>query len=246
MLDLPPGETDGLTVLAPYWREGSPGVGKTLLGLHFVAEGARLEEPTLFPGFLESVAQLREQARVFGLDIEPAERTGRARFLVLPAHDLEADYIAGLLYEDVERRGVRRLAVDSAAELQRAIGATERKSGFLSALVTYLRSRQVTTYLTLDLPTIAGPTLEFAETPLSLIAESLALLRNVEYRGQLHPVLGVLKMRFSDHERGIYEYAINAGRGIEIVGPAPLGEGLLTGVARPLVDIPFQSQPGSR
>ncbi|MHB8619524.1 MAG: ATPase domain-containing protein [Chloroflexota bacterium] len=225
---------------------GSPGVGKTLLGLHFMAEGARLGEPTLFLGFLESLAQLREQARVFGMDLEAAERTGQARFLMLPAHDLEADYIAGLLYEDIERRGVRRLVIDSAAELERAIGATERKSGFLSALVTYLRSRQVTTYLTLDIPTIAGPTLEFAETPLSLIAENLVLLRNVEYRGHLHLVLGVLKMRFSDHERGIYEYAINAGRGFEIVGPAPLGEGLLTGVARPLVDIPLQSQPGSR
>ena len=45
------------------------------------------------------------------------------------------------------------------------------------------------------------------------------------------------------HERGIYEYAINTGRGIEIRGPAPLGEGLLTGVARSLVDIPLQSQP---
>jgi circadian clock protein KaiC len=225
---------------------GSPGVGKTLLGLQFIADGARLGEPTLFLGFLESLEQLHEQGRVFGMDLAAAERTGQARFLVLPAHDLEADYIAGLLYEDVERRGVRRLVIDSAAELERAIGATERKSGFLSALVNYLRSRQVTTYLTLDMPTIAGPTIEFAETPLSLIAENLALLRNVEYRGQLHLVLGVLKMRFSDHERGICEYAINAGRGIEIVGPAPLGEGLLTGVARPLVDIPLQSQRAIR
>jgi circadian clock protein KaiC len=225
---------------------GSPGVGKTLLGLHFVAEGARLEEPTLFLGFMESLEQVRNQARVFGLDLAAAERPGQARLLMLRAYDLEVDYIAGLLYEDIERRGVRRLVIDSAAELERSIGATERKSGFLSALVNYLRSRQVTTYLTLDLPTIAGPTLEFAGTPLSLIAENLVLLRNVEYRGQLHQVLSVLKMRFSKHERGIYEYAINAGRGIEIVGPAPLGEGLLTGVARPLVDIPMQSQPGSR
>ena len=236
----------GLNVGTATLAGGSPGVGKTLLGLHFMAEGARVGEPTLFLGFLESLEQLREQARLFGMDLAAAERTGQARFLVLPAHDLEADYIAGLLYKDVERRGVRRLVIDSAAELERAIGATERKSGFLSALVTYLRSRQVTTYLTLDIPTIAGPTLEFAETPLSLIAENLALLRSVEYRGQLHLVLSVLKMRFSTHERGIYEYAIKAGQGIEIAGPAPLGEGLLTGVARSLVDIPLQSQTNGR
>ena len=102
----------------------------------------------------------------------------------------------------------------------------------------------MTSYLTLDLPTIAGPSLDFADTPLSIVAENLLLLRTVEYRGALHRVCSVLKMRFSDHERAIQEYAIAAGTGLRLVGPAPLGEGLLTGIARPLVDIPHQSPPG--
>jgi hypothetical protein len=50
---------------------------------------------------------------------------------------------------------------------------------------------------------------------------------------QLHRVVSVLKMRFSDHERAIFEYAIEGGLGIRVVGQALLGEGLLTGIARP-------------
>lgn len=220
---------------------GSPGVGKTLLGLHFVAEAAKASEPALFLGFMESEAQLREQAGVFGLKL-PAESAGQVRLLVLPGHDLEADYIVSLLVEDVEHRGVRRLVIDSAAELERAVGADERKPGFFSALVSYLRERQVTTYATLDIPTIAGPSLEFANTPLSMVAENLLLLRKVEYRGTIHRVFAALKMRFSDHEQAIYEYEISTDQGIRIVGPAPLGEGLLTGMARPLMDIPVQTK----
>ena len=65
-----------------------------------------------------------------------------------------------------------------------------------------------------------------------MIAENLLLLRQVEYRARLHRVLSVFKMRFSGYEPAIQEFTVTLGRGIEIVGPAPLGEGLLTGVPR--------------
>ena len=222
----------GLNVGTTTLLAGSPGVGKTTLSLHFTAEGVRASEPVLYLGFMESPAQLREKARVFGMHLGAAEAAGQVRLLVLRGHDLEADEIAALLSEDVERRGVRRLVIDSAAELQRAVGFTGRIPEFLSALVSYLRGREVTTCLTLDIPTIIGPELEFAGTPLSLIAENLLLLRQVEYRARLHRVLSVFKMRFSGYEPAIQEFTVTLGRGIEIVGPAPLGEGLLTGVPR--------------
>jgi circadian clock protein KaiC len=184
------------------------------------------------------MAQLRQQARVFGLDLEAAQAARALRVLVLPAHDLEADDVVQRIAEDVERRHTRRLVIDSMAELERGIGDSERKPGFLSALVSYLRSRQVTTYTTLDLRHLAGPALELADLPLSLVAENLLLLRNVEYLTTLHRVCSVLKMRFSDHERAIYEYTIEGDQGVRLLGPAPLSEGLLTGMARPLTDVP--------
>ena len=150
-----------------------------------------------------------------------------------------------LLSEDVERRGIRRLVVDSAADLERAIGEPERRLGFLSALISYLRERRVTSYLTLDIPTITGPALEFSNAPLSVVAENLLLLRTVEYRAQLHRVFSVLKMRFSDHEWAIFEYTIKSPEGMQIADRAPLGEGLLTGMARPLVDMPMQGRENS-
>lgn len=134
----------GLNVGMATLVAGSPGVGKTTLCLHFAAGGVRVDEPVLYLGFMESAAQLREKARVFGMDLAEAEAASQVRFLVLRGHDLVAGEIAALLSEEVERRGVR-LLIDSAAELQRAIGFAARAPDFLSALVSYLRAREVTT-----------------------------------------------------------------------------------------------------
>jgi circadian clock protein KaiC len=228
----------GLTVGTTTLVAGGPGVGKTLLGLHFTAEAARAEEPALFLSFMEDTVQLREKARMFGLDLATAERAGLVRLLVLPGYDLEADRVADLVGNDVEERGVRRLVIDSAAELERGLAAEVRKADFLAALVSYLRSREVTTYITLDINTVVGPALEFIGTPLSVLAENLLLLRYAEYRGQLHRLFLALKMRFSDYDRTLREYTITAGRGIELLGPAPPAAGLLTGLARPFADAP--------
>lgn len=222
----------GLNVGTTTLAAGSPGVGKTLLGLSFAAQGVGRGEPVLFLGFMESAAQLREKARVFGLDLEGAEASGQVRFLTWPGFNIEADAVMDAARDDIEGRGVRRLVVDSAKEIERGVGSAERIPDFMSALVNYLRGRDVTSYLTMDINTIVGPELELAGTPLSVLAENLLLLRQVEYRGRLHRVFSVLKMRFSGHDRTIYEIAIKEGTGIEVVGPAPLGEGLLTGSVR--------------
>jgi circadian clock protein KaiC len=233
----------GLTLGTTTLVAGSPGVGKTTLSLHFIAESARVQEPVLFLGFMESPAQLREKARVFGMDLSEAEASGLLRYLVLAPYDLEADAIATLLVEDIERRGVRRLVIDSAAEIERAIGFQGRVPDFLSALVSYLRGRGITTYMTMDVPMIVGPALELTDTPLSVLAENLLLMRHVEYRGRIHQVLSVLKMRFSGYERAIYEFSVTPGRGLRITGPAPLGEGFLTGVPRVPAEPPAEGEP---
>jgi circadian clock protein KaiC len=142
----------GLNVGTATLLAGSPGVGKTTLSLHFTVEGVRANEPVLYLGFMESPAQLRFKAHEFGMDPGAAETRGEVRLLVLRGHDLEADEVAALLAEDIEHRGVQPLVIDSAAELQRAVGSAARIPDFLSALVSYLRGRKVTTCLTLDVP----------------------------------------------------------------------------------------------
>jgi len=222
----------GLNVGTVTLVAGSPGAGKTLLGLHFVAEGARLGESCLFLGFMESPEQLHAKGRAFGMDLETLERQGLLHTIVLPGHDLEADAIGDRIREEVERRQVRRLVIDSAAHLERMLWDSERRPGFYSALVGYLRAQGVTTCLNYEVTTIVGPELDFGGTPLSILAENLLLLRQVEVNGRMERIVSVLQMRFSDFDHGIRNYVITPGHGIQIMDPSPLASGLLTGSAR--------------
>ena len=224
----------GLTVGTSTLTAGTPGMGKTLLGLHFLSEGARRGERGLLAGFLESPVQLRQKAHTFGIDLPALEEQGLVQLLVMPPHDLDADRAAWLIRERIEERAVQRLVIDSGTELQGGLTAPDRAAMFMAALAAYLRSRKVSTYMTVDVPTIVGPELSFAGTPLVVLAENLLLLRSVEYQGELRRVLSVLKMRFSNFDHALREYSIDDGQGIRITGHAPRAEGLLTGMARPV------------
>jgi circadian clock protein KaiC len=224
----------GLNVGTSTLAAGTPGLGKTLLGLHFLFEGTRQHERGLFVGFTENAEQLRAKAAMFGMDLVGAEASNAIGLLTVPPHDLDADRVAWLIRECVEKRGAQRLVIDSATELQGGLTSPERAPMFMAALAAYLRSRSVTTYMTVDVPTIVSPELSFAGNPLLVFAENLLLLRYAEYQGELHRVFAVLKMRFSAFDRALRVYAIDDGVGITIGGPAPRAEGLLTGLARPL------------
>ena len=210
------GLTEGTVTLAA----GSFGTGKTLLGTHFAAEGGRRGEPTLLLSFMESAAQLREKGRIFGLPLEEYEASGALRIVTMPAHDLEADCVATLLRDEIEERGVARLVIDSAAQLERSIVDEARRPGFFAALVSYLRARGVTTYMTYEVASL-GAHLDLAETPLAVLAENLLLLRTVEDGGRMRRLFSIIHMRFSDHDHRVHAYTIEAERGIVIQGGAP-------------------------
>jgi circadian clock protein KaiC len=209
------GLTEGTATLAA----GSFGTGKTLLGVHFAAEGGERGEPILLLSFMESAAQLREKGRIFGLPLEEYEARGVLRIATMPAHDLEADCVATLLRDDVERRDVKRLVIDSAAQLERAIVDEARRPGFFAALVGYLRGRGVTTYMTYEIAGMGGQ-FDLAETPLAPLAENVLRLRTVVEDGGMQRLFSIMHMRFSDHDHRPHEYTIEAGQGIVMRGVA--------------------------
>jgi KaiC/GvpD/RAD55 family RecA-like ATPase len=130
-------------------------------------------------------AQLHAKARTFGIDLEAAERAGTLELLIIPPHVLDADLVAWRIRERIEARHVRRLVIDSATELQSGLTSPERATMFLASLAAYLRSEGVTTYMTVDVPTIVGPELSFSGNPLLVFAENLLLLRYAELVGEL-------------------------------------------------------------
>jgi circadian clock protein KaiC len=101
----------------------------------------------------------------------------------------------------------------------------------LTALIIQLRNRDVTAVFVKEVAKIAGPDVDFSDTPISVTAENVLFLRHIELRGRLRRILSILKMRESGYDPHVREFEI-AESGIRVLAPIRYGEGLLTGVAR--------------
>lgn len=227
----------GLPYMSATLMAGSTGVGKTLLAARFIAEGARQGEPGLLVSYSEPLGRLVARARGVSLDLEAHLGKGNLFVEYRPSTNSEGDDLIGELLEKVRRHGIRRLVVDGIGEIEESILEKSRARGLLSSLIIQLRDLGVTTLFIKEVPKIAGPELDFSDTPISVIAENVLFFRHIELRGRLHRIISVLKMRESAYDPYLREFEIRDD-GIRVLGPVASAEGLLTGTARALAPHP--------
>lgn len=85
------GDRDDVRFLSNTLVLGIPGVGKTLLGLTFLAEGARREERGLIAAFHETETDLALTSAGISLDLARHFDSGLVRVLWNPPLELSAD-----------------------------------------------------------------------------------------------------------------------------------------------------------
>lgn len=224
----------GVPALSTTLMAGSTGVGKTLLAAHFLAQGALRGEPSLLVTYSEPVGRLVKRALGISLDLRPLLSGGKLDIVYQPVTTQESDDLIERILRRVREQGIRRLVVDGIGELEESIVDRSRVRSLLSALIIQLRDLGTTSLFIKEVPKIAGPDLDFSDTPISVTAENLLFFRHIELRGKLHRILSILKMRESSYDPYVREFAVTS-RGITVLDPLDSAEGLLTGVARPLV-----------
>jgi circadian clock protein KaiC len=222
---------------------GIPGSGKTITGLHFLAAGAQRDEAGLYFGFYETPEYLLTKADQVGLDLSRLVQNGSVEVLWQPPLENLLDNLAEQLLEAVRRRNVRRLFLDGLAGFQQAADFPQRINRFFTALTTELRGLEVTTFFSIEMQTLFGPTVEFPLAGISIIADNVIFLRSVELHSQLYRMISILKLRDSDYEMAIREFTITA-HGIEVADTFQSAQAILTGVAMPINIPPPASKSG--
>ncbi|MFE8603312.1 RAD55 family ATPase [Archangium violaceum] len=212
---------------------GSPGSGKTMMGLHFLECGARQGEPGLYFGFMETAPRLLAKADGVGLPLRPAVDSGRVVMETRAAVESLPDALVHELLGLVERHRIQRLFLDGLEPLLQEPLEPSRAPDFLTALLNVLRSRGVTTVMTQQTRVLFGPRLEAKLEGVEGIVDNIVLLRYVEFRSQLYRMLSILKMRESDYQPALREFSIST-RGIDVAETFESAEAILTGLARPL------------
>ena len=229
----PPAQHTRLSVGIPSWDErigggvisgsitcllGSPGVGKTIMGLHFIADGLKNGEKCLIVGFHESPESLAYKARSIGLSLQPHIDDGSLEIMwQLPLETL-IDDLASRMLDNIRTRGVGRLLIDGVEGLSNLIMHPERSRSFLIALTNELRLHRVTVYVTEQLHYFkrASPA---AEPSSSALYENVMLLEYFASGDVNHRQIAVMKLRQNGYD-GSNRVMNITNQGITIGDPA--------------------------
>ncbi|MBA2296801.1 MAG: AAA family ATPase [Actinobacteria bacterium] len=188
---------------------GPSGTGKTAAALHFVVQGLAEGERCLLVSFQESVPQLVEKAASFGWDLDDALESGRLTIQHVPSEELDLDRIGAAMRRELAAGEIRRVAVDSLGELVFAARELERFPAYARALAGFIRAGGASALITSETSTLAAVVEPLAG--LSFLFHNIVLLRYIEIESEVRRSISVLKMRGSDHAKGLWQFEVGEG-----------------------------------
>ena len=212
---------------------GTPGSGKTLLGLSFLMEGAVRGERGLLAGFHETEPDLITTAARVGFDLRGAIEAGLIRVLWDPPLELSADAWAWRLLAAVDDHRPARVFVDALTDIQRFIASPQRIPTYAAALTNELRARGATAMVATEIDAYVDDQLVLPVPAASATMDNGILLRQIELRSSLHRLISILKSRQMETDPTIRRFVIS-DQGLIVDSPfAGAATGLLTGRAVP-------------
>jgi circadian clock protein KaiC len=186
---------------------GATGTGKTLTVTQFLAGGAAEGQKGLMFAFEESREQLVRNAAAWGYDFPGWEEQGLIKIVPQYPHALTLEDHLVDMKDMIEAYEPTRVAVDSLSALERAASVRSFRE-FVINLTATIKHREITGLFTANTPTLTGGS-SITEQHISTLTDSIILLRYVESFGTIRRGMVVLKMRGSQHDPVIREYAID-------------------------------------
>jgi circadian clock protein KaiC len=208
---------------------GPSGSGKTLLANQFLLEGLRRGESTLLAIFEKRPTDYL-QTTPYGIEMENFVRAGKLEVLYLRPFDLSIDETLMEMQNAVLRLGAKRAVIDSLSGLELALAGTFREDfrESLYRMVGGLTGMGVTVMSTVEHPdSFTG--LQFSPHGIAFLSDAIIMQRYVEMKSELRRIIGVVKVRGSQHSKELRTYEVSSD-GTLIIGEALRDyEGLLGG-----------------
>lgn len=226
---------------------GSSGSGKSLMGIHFLADGARRSELSHYFAFYDSPERVLAQTDGVGLDLRPLLAKGHLELSFRPPAEQRIDAIGSELLALTRQRKVRRLFLDGFDALSKAVIHKDRAARFMAALVNECRAQGVTLLFTAETQSVFGIELTLPVRGVSMLCENLFFLRSVEVRAELRRFISILKLRTSGYDPALRELLIT-NQGVEVGEPIDNAQLLMSGLSMEssLLRSPRKSRPKRR
>lgn len=212
--------------------EGAPGTGKTTLGMQFIYNGITMyDEPGIILTFEEFPQQYYRDAAEFGWDFKALEQAGRLKVIMTSPEvsKLDLEQVGGMIETIANETGSRRILVDSLSHFEKLTDDPVELRALQYSFINALKREGLTAILTKESPALLG-TAE-SEESIAFVADSYILLRYVEIESAIHKALLVLKLRGSDHDKDIRQFAITS-QGLDVQAKFEGREGIMSGNPR--------------
>ncbi len=188
----------GLIKGRTYLVKGGPGTGKTILSMHYLTEGAKRGERSVYITLEESEEEVRENMKTLNMDISGVKivdlspTSKHTVFSSLIDEELDVETFGALLRDVVGDR-VDRIVVDSVTMLK---VATNSEVKYRSSLLKLIKTFK-------DLNATALLTSEISNTIEDYLVSGVIELRMSDFKGKPVRSIRIVKMRGS----GFDEYA---------------------------------------
>jgi circadian clock protein KaiC len=196
---------------------GATGTGKSLLSAQFIAGGARRGERVLLHSFEEGREQLIRNAAEWGMDFQQLEASGQLRIVAEAPEAAALEDHLQRMKTVIDEFQPARVAIDSLTALHR-VATVKSFREYVLGLTYHIKERA-------DLGLVTTTSQDFltaergaADLHVSTISDTIVLLHYVPVGGEVRRGINVLKMRGSDHDKSVREFAITK-RGMEIGEP---------------------------
>jgi circadian clock protein KaiC len=183
---------------------GPSGIGKTLMGLHFITSGAADSEPGVIASLQENPSQLQRVAQSFSWKLD-----GAVEVMYRSPVDIQIDEWIYDLLETVERTGARRVLIDSLADLQFASGDPTRFREYMYSLTQRFSRAGVSAFMTSEVAELFTVT-RLSDQGVSHLSDNVLLMQYLRDGEGIRRAITVLKTRATNSNNHVREFTITA------------------------------------
>jgi circadian clock protein KaiC len=197
---------------------GMSGVGKSVMALHYIAEGARRGERSLMLSLDEQVPQLLRNAASIGIDLQPAIDSGLVRLYYDAPQEIEVDHHFHKIERIVEEFKPKRVVIDSLSTYGSSLGTQGRVfRDFFHALVALMKEHQIAAVYNHENPEMLGMSSMMGDLAMSSLVDNIVLMNFVEIGDTLRLGVTVAKMRANPVDRVTRECEVVNGQGMRVL-----------------------------
>lgn len=212
---------------------GASGVGKSTLGLQFIAEAAGRGDQSVLFAFEEETQMILRRSGQVNLPVQEMVDQKTLTIHQPRPWSFDPGHFSERIQHEVEDRGAEIVMIDSVGSFHKC-GEYEQQRDQLLRLCKYMISQGTSVLLTDEIQDITG-TFRATDEKVSHLADNLIFLRYLELKGTLRKAIGILKKRAGTFEKTLREFQITP-YGIKVGDPLTELRGVLTGNPQLLED----------